>query len=54
MYCRVSEPDKGWDPAVVSRHGATKLSFAKEGEGSGGQKKHGRQVNEGVCETLFY
>jgi hypothetical protein len=54
MECRVSGTDKGWDSAVVSRYGATKLSFTKEGEGSGAQTKYGRQANEGVCETLFH
>jgi hypothetical protein len=39
---------------VVSWYGATELSFTKEGEGPGGHTKHGRQANEGVCETLFY
>jgi hypothetical protein len=52
MECRVSQSDKGWDPAVVLWYGATKFPFTKEGEGSRGQTKHGRQANEGVCETF--
>jgi hypothetical protein len=39
---------------VASWYGATKFPFTKEGKGSGGQTKHGRHANEGVCETLFY
>jgi hypothetical protein len=39
---------------VVLWDGATKFPFTKEGEGSGGQTKYGRQANEGVRETLFY
>jgi hypothetical protein len=53
MEFPLSEPDKGWDPVVLSRYGAIKNSFTKEGEGSRVQTKNRRQASEVVCKTLF-